>query len=102
MLDDITDPYAEIERLQGLLDRLTGKHKPLVRALTPKPSQMVRILEGAQGEWVSGRDLIEQMYPGNRLQGTHILANFKMQIQAQRPDLRIEGWWGRGYRLVPS
>ncbi len=102
MFDDITDPYAEIERLQGLLDRLSGLHKPLVRDLTPKPSRMVRILEGAQGEWVSGRDLIEMMYPNNRLQGTYILSNFKIQIQALRPDLCIESWWGRGYRLVPA
>ncbi len=58
MFDDIIDPYAEIERLQGLLDRLTGKHKLMVRGLSPKLSEMVRILEAAKGEWVSKRDII--------------------------------------------
>ncbi len=102
MLDDITDPYAEIERLQGLLDRLTGKHRPLVRDPTPMLKEMVKILESADGEWVSGHDIIELMYPNNRLQGTYILTSYKIQIQALRPDLRIESCWCRGFRLVQS
>ncbi len=99
---DITDPYAEIARLQGLLDRHTGKHKPLVRGLTPKASELVRILEGARGEWVSRRDIIEIMYPGDRCKLPYILSAFKRQVDKWRPDLPIESWWGHGYRLVPA
>ncbi len=101
MFDDITDPYAEIERLQGLLDRLTGKHKPMVRGLSPTESKVARYLEAANGEWVSNRDMLEHLYPGDRTRTVNIISSFIHNIRAKRPDLHIENEWAYGYRLVP-
>ncbi len=99
---DITDPYAEIERLQGLLDRLTGKHKPMVRGLAPLESQLLRLLESTSGEWVSKRDIIEDLYPGDRNRSLAIIRVYICRICAKRPDLHIENQWAYGYRLVQS
>ncbi len=102
MLDDITDPYAEIERLQGRLDRLTGKHKPMVRGLNPQESKVARYLEAAGGEWVSNRDALEHLYPGDRNRTVNIIKSFIHNIRVKRPDLTIENQWAYGYRLVPA
>ncbi len=102
MFDDITDPYAEIERLQGRLDRLTGKYKPMVRGLSPTESKVARLLEAAGGEVVSNRDMLEHLYPGDRSRTVNIISTWVHKICAKRPDLHIENEWAYGYRLVPA